>query len=234
MFVLGHPAYYARFGYSLAAADAFGSDYSGPHFMALRLNESAPITGQVRYPAAFATWLSMPRYKLTIEYDGTPFVGWQIQGVGTTVQGVLTAALAALCGHVVKVAGAGRTDAGVHALGQVAHVDLAKDWRPDRVRDAVNAHLRPHPVAVLAGGEGAGWIRCALLGEKAPLSLSHRQPPCRSRARPAARLARAAPARRRGDARRRATTGRPARFHHVPLDRVPGEVAGQDARRSST
>jgi len=92
----------------------------------------------------------VPRYKLTIEYDGTPFVGWQVQGHGTTVQGVLTAAFAALCGHDVKVAGAGRTDAGVHALGQVAHVDLAKDWRPDRVRDAVNAHLRPHPVAVLA------------------------------------------------------------------------------------
>jgi tRNA pseudouridine38-40 synthase len=91
----------------------------------------------------------MPRYKLTIEYDGTPFVGWQIQGAGTTVQGVLTAALMAFCRHGVKVAGAGRTDAGVHALGQVAHVDLQKDWRPDRVRDAVNAHLRPHPVAVL-------------------------------------------------------------------------------------
>jgi tRNA pseudouridine38-40 synthase len=92
----------------------------------------------------------MPRYKLTIEYDGTPFAGWQIQGVGETVQGALTRAIEALCGHKVKVAGAGRTDAGVHALGQVAHVDLAKDWRADRVRDAVNAHLRPHPVAVLS------------------------------------------------------------------------------------
>ena len=92
----------------------------------------------------------MPRYKLTIEYDGTPFVGWQIQGVGVSVQGVLTDAIAAFCGHAVKVAGAGRTDAGVHALRQVAHVDLAKEWRADRVRDAVNAHLRPHPVAVLS------------------------------------------------------------------------------------
>ena len=62
----------------------------------------------------------------------------------------LTDALAAFCGHAVKVAGAGRTDAGVHALGQVAHVDLEKDWRVDKVRDAVNAHLRPHPVAVLS------------------------------------------------------------------------------------
>src|SRR4051794_8128786 len=92
----------------------------------------------------------MPRYRLTIEYDGTLFAGWQFQADRDTVQGVLQKALAALCGHEVKVAGAGRTDAGVHALGQVAHVDLAKDWRPDRVRDGLNAHLRPHAVAVLA------------------------------------------------------------------------------------
>ena len=92
----------------------------------------------------------MPRYKLTLEYDGTPFAGWQWQDEAPSVQRVLTDAIAAFCGHPVKVAGAGRTDAGVHALGQVAHVDLAKDWRADRVRDAVNAHLRPHPVAVLS------------------------------------------------------------------------------------
>src|SRR5205814_2601323 len=93
---------------------------------------------------------SMPRYKLTIEYDGTPFAGWQWQDDAPTVQRVLTDAIAAFCGHPVKVAGAGRTDAGVHALGQVAHVDLDKDWRVDRVREAVNAHRRPHPGAVLA------------------------------------------------------------------------------------
>ena len=92
----------------------------------------------------------MPRFKLTIEYDGTPFAGWQWQDDAPTVQRALTDAIAAFCGHAVKVAGAGRTDAGVHALGQVAHVDLAKDWRVDKVRDAVNAHLRPHPIAVLA------------------------------------------------------------------------------------
>jgi tRNA pseudouridine38-40 synthase len=92
----------------------------------------------------------MPRYKLTIEYDGTPFAGWQWQEGAPTVQRVLRDALAALCDHAVKVAGAGRTDAGVHALGQVVHVDLAKEWRVDKLRDAVNAHLRPHPVAVLA------------------------------------------------------------------------------------
>ena len=92
----------------------------------------------------------MPRYKLLIEYDGAPFCGWQIQADQVTVQGVLTAAVAALSGEHVLVQGAGRTDAGVHARGQVAHVDLARDWETDTVRDALNAHLRPHPVAVLS------------------------------------------------------------------------------------
>jgi tRNA pseudouridine38-40 synthase len=92
----------------------------------------------------------MPRYKLTIEYDGTPYVGWQAQDNGISVQGVLTDAVAAFAGERGAVAGAGRTDTGVHALGQVAHIDLAKNWDNDTVRDAVNFHLRPQPVAVLA------------------------------------------------------------------------------------
>ena len=92
----------------------------------------------------------MPRYKLIIEYDGGPFAGWQVQAEETTVQGVLTLAVAAFAGESALVQGAGRTDAGVHARAQVAHVDLAKDWDTDTVRDALNAHLRPHPVAVLA------------------------------------------------------------------------------------
>ena len=91
----------------------------------------------------------MPRYKLTIEYDGRPFVGWQIQDNGPSVQGMLAQALAAFCGEKASVQGAGRTDAGVHALGQVGHVDLAKNWDEDTVRDALNAHLRPHPIAIL-------------------------------------------------------------------------------------
>ena len=97
----------------------------------------------------------MPRYKLTIEYDGAPFAGWQIQPEGLTVQGVLTAAVEALSGEKTMVQGAGRTDAGVHARGQVAHVDLAKAWDADTVRDALNAHLRPHPVAVLTAARVA-------------------------------------------------------------------------------
>lgn len=92
----------------------------------------------------------MPRYKLTIEYDGRGFAGWQVQAGQATVQGVLTAAIAAFAGESTLVQGAGRTDAGVHARGQVAHIDLAREWDTDTVRDALNAHLRPHAVAVLA------------------------------------------------------------------------------------
>jgi tRNA pseudouridine38-40 synthase len=97
----------------------------------------------------------MPRYKLTVEYDGAPFAGWQIQADRLTVQGVLSAAIAALAGEKAQVQGAGRTDAGVHARGQVAHVDLTKEWDTDTVRDALNAHLRPHPVAILAAERAA-------------------------------------------------------------------------------
>lgn len=91
----------------------------------------------------------MPRYRITLEYDGTPFVGWQYQDNGPSVQGRLAQALTDFCGESVMPNGAGRTDAGVHALGQVAHFNLEKDWAPDTVRDALNAHLRPDPVAVV-------------------------------------------------------------------------------------
>jgi len=95
----------------------------------------------------------MPRYKLTIEYDGAPFVGWQSQANGCAVQDVLEAGFKGFCGADVRVHGAGRTDAGVHALGQVAHVDLAEPVRTDTLRDAVNAHMRPHPVAIVEAEE---------------------------------------------------------------------------------
>ena len=90
----------------------------------------------------------MPRYKLTIEYDGAPFVGWQRQENGPSVQGALEDAVLALCGERVAVSGAGRTDAGVHALGQVAHLDLADERPVDTVRSAVNFHLKPNPIVV--------------------------------------------------------------------------------------
>ncbi|MGH6709621.1 MAG: tRNA pseudouridine synthase A, partial [Bradyrhizobium sp.] len=92
----------------------------------------------------------MPRYKLIIEYDGTPFSGWQIQDNAPTVQGALETAVKAICGEQVRVNGAGRTDAGVHALGQVAHCDIEKHFVPGRFRDGLNAHLRPHPIGVLS------------------------------------------------------------------------------------
>jgi tRNA pseudouridine38-40 synthase len=91
----------------------------------------------------------VPRYKITIEYDGTPFAGWQWQETVPSVQRTLTEAIASFTGETSMVQGAGRTDAGVHALGQIAHFDLTKAYETDTVRDALNAHLRPHPVAVL-------------------------------------------------------------------------------------
>lgn len=95
----------------------------------------------------------MPRYKLTIEYDGSGFAGWQRQENAPSVQQALEQAAAAIDGAPVQVIGAGRTDAGVHALGQVAHIDLLKPRRAGKVRDALNAHLRPHPIAVIEAEE---------------------------------------------------------------------------------
>lgn len=91
----------------------------------------------------------MPRFKLTLEYDGTPFQGWQRQDNGPSVQETLENAVFALTGEQSLVQGAGRTDSGVHALAQVAHVDISKDFPADTVRDALNHHVRPHPISVL-------------------------------------------------------------------------------------
>jgi tRNA pseudouridine38-40 synthase len=126
----------------------------------------------------------MPRYKLTIEYDGTPFVGWQAQDNGASVQSVLADAIAAFAGDRVAVSGAGRTDAGVHALGQVAHIDLSKVWDNDTVRDAINFHVRPQPVTVLAAEQVAAdfdarfsakkrhYLYC-IVNRRADLTLDH-------------------------------------------------------------
>ncbi len=90
----------------------------------------------------------MARFRLDIEYDGTGFSGWQRQANALTVQQVIEDAIQAVDGQRVKITGAGRTDTGVHATGQVATCDLHKDWRGDRLREAVNAHMRPHLISI--------------------------------------------------------------------------------------
>lgn len=97
----------------------------------------------------------MPRYKIIVEYDGGPFVGWQTQDNGLGVQTALVQAIEGLSGETVQVTGAGRTDAGVHALGQVADFALARAFPLDNLRDGMNYHLRPHPIAVVAAEEVA-------------------------------------------------------------------------------
>ncbi len=92
----------------------------------------------------------MPRYALKIEYHGAPFAGWQRQNDQPSVQGAIQTALAKLEPNVPSIIAAGRTDAGVHALAQVAHCDMAKDWDPFRLSEALNHHLKPAPVAIVA------------------------------------------------------------------------------------
>ncbi len=92
----------------------------------------------------------MPRYALQIEYDGSPYSGWQRQSSAPSVQETLETALAKLEQDLPSTAAAGRTDAGVHAMGQVAHIDMAKDWNPFRLSEALNYHLKPAPIAIVA------------------------------------------------------------------------------------
>jgi tRNA pseudouridine38-40 synthase len=91
----------------------------------------------------------VPRYKLTIEYDGAGLVGWQRQPNGLSIQEALETAFQRFCGGTLSVHGAGRTDAGVHALAQVAHIDLAREADPETIRSAINHHLRPHAISIL-------------------------------------------------------------------------------------
>jgi len=92
----------------------------------------------------------MPRYKLTLEYDGQGFVGWQRQTNGPSIQTALEDAVYSFVGEKINIYGAGRTDAGVHAKGQVCHFDLTKDYTPEVVRNAVNSHLRPAAISILS------------------------------------------------------------------------------------
>lgn len=92
----------------------------------------------------------MTRFALTIEFDGGPYMGWQWQDHGASVQGAIEEAIFKTTGEKTLVYSAGRTDAGVHALGMRAHVDIQKPLPPFRLMGAINAHLRPHPIAILA------------------------------------------------------------------------------------
>lgn len=122
------------------------------------------------------------RYKLVIEYDGGPFAGWQRQNGQPSVQGAVEAAIFKLSGEQVTLTAAGRTDAGVHALGQVAHFDLEKAFPGDKLRDALNYHLKPDPVSVLVAHEAAPQFharfdaiarhyRMRILNRRAPSAL---------------------------------------------------------------
>lgn len=91
----------------------------------------------------------MPRYVLTIEYDGSPYVGWQAQENGPSVQSAIERALQGLNGEFTLCYGAGRTDTGVHALAQIAHADMLKEWREEKLRDGLNAWLRDEPITIL-------------------------------------------------------------------------------------
>lgn len=122
----------------------------------------------------------MPRYALLIEYHGAPFQGWQRQAAGQpSVQGAIEAALARLEPGPHTIAGAGRTDTGVHATGQVAHADLTRDWDPFRLMEALNAHLRPAPVAVVACARVAGdfHARFSATGRRYTFRLVSRRAP---------------------------------------------------------
>jgi tRNA pseudouridine38-40 synthase len=121
----------------------------------------------------------MPRYRLLIEYDGAGFVGWQKQTNGLSVQEALSKAVFGFCGEQVDVTGAGRTDAGVHASGQTAHIDLSKEWPVDTIRDAINFHLRPHAVCVLAADLVADdfHARFDAVGREYRYVILNRKPP---------------------------------------------------------
>ena len=100
----------------------------------------------------------MPRYRLLVEYDGRPYHGFQAQAALASVQGSIERAVKAFCGEALRLQAAGRTDAGVHALGQVVHIDLEKDWKPEVVRNALNAHLVPEPISILEASVAPdGW-----------------------------------------------------------------------------
>ncbi len=121
----------------------------------------------------------MPRYRLLIEYDGSPYNGFQAQAGQPSVQTSLERAVEAFCGEPARVHCAGRTDSGVHATGQVVHFEVDKVWKPDTVRDAVNAHLMPEPIAVIEASVAVGdfHARFSAIGRRYIYRILNRRPP---------------------------------------------------------
>ena len=121
----------------------------------------------------------MPRYRLLVEYDGRPYRGFQVQDGLPTVQGSIERAVLAFCGEQIRLGAAGRTDTGVHATGQVVHIDLTKDWRPAVVRDALNAHLVPEPISILEASvaEGDFHARFSATGRRYLFRILNRHSP---------------------------------------------------------
>ena len=120
----------------------------------------------------------MPRYKLTIEYDGTPFSGWQRQAGALGVQEVVEEAVFKTTGEAVTIQAAGRTDAGVHAFGQVVSFDLGREWEPFRIREALNFHTKPHPVSIVdaAAVDDEFEARFSALGRHYEYRILNRRP----------------------------------------------------------
>jgi tRNA pseudouridine38-40 synthase len=121
----------------------------------------------------------MTRWKITIEYDGKPYVGWQAQQGLISVQGQIEAALLPIAGKEVFVQGSGRTDAGVHALGQVAHFDLERPFDANKIRDAINAQLGPEPISILEAEavDDAFHARFSATGRAYLYRIINRRPP---------------------------------------------------------
>lgn len=121
----------------------------------------------------------MPRYRLLVEYDGRPYRGFQAQAVLPSVQGALERAVKAFSGEEIRVGAAGRTDTGVHATGQVVHVDLVRAWPAETVRNAMNAHLRPEPISILSAEIAVGdWhSRFSAIGRRYRYRILNREGP---------------------------------------------------------
>ena len=170
----------------------------------------------------------MPRFRLTVEYDGRPFMGWQRQPHGPTVQAAVEDALTSITGEHHLVYGCGRTDAGVHALAMPAHVDVDSGIDAFRLSEALNAKLRPELIAILACEEVSAdfHARFGCTGREYRYLIRNRRAPLYADRRP--RMAAVAPARRRSHASRSTASGGKARLHDVPERALPGRFTREN------